>query len=120
MKTEGSSYASDFVPSEEEGFPREIIWYYYGIYSFSDEFTRRYMALYDRTDLRHLVVFIDDSKPLPHPLLDGDGQLKMYLGESAFSQVVDMCRNEKPIFLHLLGDYAYISTSKEAIGEGEA
>ena len=120
MTAEGSSFASDVVPSEEKGFPREIIWYYYGVYSFSNEFTRRYLALYDKTDLRHLVVFIDDSKPLPHPLLDAEGRLKIYLGDSAFLQVVDMCRNEKPIFLHFLGDYAYISTSKEAIGEGES
>ncbi|WP_337862505.1 hypothetical protein [Nitrososphaera sp.] len=48
-----------------------------------------------------------------------DGIIRMHLPSSMFSSIVDMLRNEKPIFVYFAAGRAFLGTSSEAVGEGE-
>jgi len=43
----------------------------------------------------------------------------MHLPSTMFSPVLDVMRNEKPVFIYFAQNRGFLSTSKEPIGEGE-
>ncbi len=47
------------------------------------------------------------------------GIIKMHLPSAMFQNVLDVLRNEKPVFIYFAQGRAFLSTSKEPIGEGE-
>lgn len=63
-----------------------------------------------------------DSETLPAACLDPDGKYRLYFKRSGLRDLVDMLRNEKPVYLHFwtgAGDNSHIATGREPVGEAE-
>ena len=69
------------------------------------------------------VYFLDEQSNFPQPSINlNEKKGYMFMPVSDIYAFVDMLRNEKPIFGHLRGDrpeWTSITTSNEAVGEGE-
>ncbi len=69
------------------------------------------------------VVFVAPESPMPDPIFDEEGKKGfMFMPITDLRALVDILRNEKPIFGHLRGDrpeWTSITTSQEPVGEGE-
>jgi hypothetical protein len=48
-----------------------------------------------------------------------DGIIRMHLPSAMFSNVLDVLRNEKPVYVRFTQNRGFLSTSKEPVGEGE-
>lgn len=47
------------------------------------------------------------------------GIIRMHLPSTMFQNVLDVLRNEKPVYIYFVQNRAFLGTSKEPIGEGE-
>jgi hypothetical protein len=47
------------------------------------------------------------------------GIIRMHLPSAMFQNVLDVLRNEKPVYIYFAQNRGFLSTSKEPIGEGE-
>ena len=47
------------------------------------------------------------------------GIIRMHMPSSMFENVIDVLRNEKPIYIYFAAGRAFLGTSSEPIGEGE-
>jgi hypothetical protein len=76
--------------------------------------------LYDEhADIVGQLAFVPNSQPLP-PAKQIDGKHMFYFRCSRFPEVIDMLRNEGPIYLHWKdGSNSTLSTEYEPVGEGE-
>ncbi len=68
--------------------------------------------------------FINDGlfTNIPPAAIDTYGKVKMYFKEQEFPKIVDMLRNEKPLYLfgkETAPTWFVITTSSEPVGEGE-
>jgi hypothetical protein len=50
---------------------------------------------------------------------ESNGIIRMHLPSTMFENVMDILRNEKPIYIYFAKNRGFLSTSKELIGEGE-
>ncbi len=50
---------------------------------------------------------------------DAGGIIKMHLPSTMFENVIDVLRNEKPVYIYFAAGRAFLSTSKEPVGENE-
>ncbi len=50
---------------------------------------------------------------------DTGGTIRMHLPASMFHNVLDVLRNEKPVFIRFIQKRGFLSTGKEEVGEGE-
>lgn len=50
---------------------------------------------------------------------ESGGIIRMHLPSTMFQNVLDILRNEKPIYIYFVQNRAFLGTSKEPIGEGE-
>lgn len=48
-----------------------------------------------------------------------NGIIRMHLPSAMFQNVLDVLRNEKPIYIYFAQNRGFLSTSKEPIGENE-
>lgn len=48
-----------------------------------------------------------------------DGIIRMHLPSSMFQNVLDVLRNEKPIYIYFAQNRGFLSTSREPVGEAE-
>lgn len=59
----------------------------------------------------------------PGMLFENDSQtggiIYMHLPSAMFQSVLDVLRNEKPIFIYFAQGRGFLTTSKEPVGEGE-
>ena len=51
---------------------------------------------------------------------EADGIIRMYLPSAMFQSVLDVLRNEEPIFVYFAAGRAFLGTSSEPIGEAES
>jgi hypothetical protein len=69
------------------------------------------------------VYFLEDESAYPAPTIDMESKKGfMFMPYRDIGILVDMLRNEKPIYAHLRGDrpeWTSITTTKEPVGEGE-
>ena len=69
------------------------------------------------------VYFLEDGSHFPQPVAEIDKQKGfMFMPFSDLPVLVDILRNEKPIYAHLRADrpeWTSITTTKEPVGEGE-
>lgn len=80
---------------------------------------RATILLYDRnSNCVGSIKFYDPGTPLPNDF-ERHGTIRMFLSSAMFVNVVDVLRNEKPVFIHADPKQFYISTDKEPIGEEE-
>lgn len=70
------------------------------------------------------VYMLDDASAYPTPVIELDhNRGYMFLPFRDINILVDLLRNEHPIYAHLRGDrpeWTSITTTKEPVGEGEA
>lgn len=79
-----------------------------------------HMRLYAEHGVVGHVEFLADGEPLPPAERPPSGQHRLYYPFSSLPMVVDLLRNEKPIFLVWAGAAgSRLSTSPEPVGEGE-
>lgn len=50
---------------------------------------------------------------------DAGGIIKMHLPSTMLENVIDVLRNEKPVYIYFAAGRAFLSTSKEPVGENE-
>lgn len=69
------------------------------------------------------VYFLEEGSPFPPPTVDIDNKKGfMFMPFRDINILVDILRNEGPIYAHLRGDkpeWTSITTTKEGVGEGE-
>lgn len=69
------------------------------------------------------VYFLDEASAFPTPVCDLEKKRGyMFLPVASMSMLIDLLRNEKPIYAHLRGDrpeWTSLTTTKEPVGEGE-
>ena len=51
---------------------------------------------------------------------EAGGIIRMHLPSAMFENVLDVLRNESPVYIYFAQGRGFLSTSKEPIGEGEA
>lgn len=62
--------------------------------------------------------FNDEGMAFENDSLLGD-IIRMHLPSEMFSNVIDVLRNEQPVYIYWAQNRGFLSTSKEPIGEGE-
>jgi hypothetical protein len=72
----------------------------------------------DKSTVAGEVIFCDDTDPLPAATEEHGKQL-LYFRRSALHDVVDLLRNEGPVFLKQDDGTVALSTGYEPVGEGE-
>lgn len=72
----------------------------------------------DKSTVAGEIVFCDDAEPLP-PAAAEHGRQVLYFRRSALHDVVDLLRNEGPIYLKQDDGSVALSTGYEPVGEGE-
>ncbi len=50
---------------------------------------------------------------------ESGGRIFMHLPSAMFENVLDVLRNEKPVYIYFAQGRGFLSTSKEPVGEGE-
>lgn len=50
---------------------------------------------------------------------ESGGRIKMHLPSTMFENVLDILRNEKPVYIYFAQGRGFLSTSKEPVGEEE-
>lgn len=97
----------------------EISRYTYHCYS-SRERDDVTVYLYDKaSNVVGQVRAMPDGEPLP-PAERHDGRVILYFHRAAMPQIVDLLRNEGPVYLHWeQGRDAALATGYEPVGEGE-
>jgi hypothetical protein len=80
---------------------------------------RAQIALYGADDKTVAFLRFND----PGMFFENDSQsggiIRMHLPSAMFENVLDVLRNEKPVYTYFAQGRGFLSTSKEAIGEGE-
>lgn len=80
---------------------------------------RAQIALYDTNDKTAAFLRFND----PGMFFENDSQsggiIRMYLPSAMFQNVLDVLRNEKPVYIYFAQGRGFLSTSKEPIGEAE-
>ena len=76
--------------------------------------------LYGTTRYLGAIWFVDSTEPLPLATKSSTGIYTLYYRMRDLPTIVDLLRNEKPVFLHFAdGINARLSTGEEPVGEGE-
>jgi hypothetical protein len=98
---------------------REISRYTYHCFS-SRERNDVVLFLYDqRSQVIAQVLAVPEGEPLP-PATQRDGRALLYYHSAAIPQVVDLLRNERPVYLVWgEGRNTALATGYEPVGEGE-
>ena len=82
------------------------------------------VSLYDSQNKNFATVYFKaDSKVLPKASQDASGKYRLYFKQSRLAALIDLLRNEKPIYLHFWQssqNNTHIATGREPIGEEEA
>ena len=101
----------------------EIKKYLYYLFS-SREDSSPVIYLYDKDDT-HIgyLYFTGNESPLEEAKVFSNGKYALYFRRSSFSDVIDMLRNESPVYLHYVAEgnnNTRLSTMPEPVGEQEA
>jgi hypothetical protein len=92
--------------------------YTYYLFGSRDEGEAIIFLYDDKSTVAGEVVFCDDADPLPASA-EKHGRQLLYFRRSALHDVVDLLRNEGPIFLKEDNGTVALSTGFEPVGEGE-
>ncbi len=81
------------------------------------------VQLYNANDSNFATVYIrPDSEPHTVAFQDETGMTRLYYKRSNLQDLIDLLRNEKPVFLQFwtgAGDNTHIGTGMEPVGERE-
>ena len=99
----------------------EITEYKYGFFNGETYQNKRMIAHLYQND--QCVAIVNFQKEFHIPHTDNHGVISLYYRMEDLPGVIDMLRNEKPIYLHYddrpKNAQALLSTAKELVGEGE-
>jgi hypothetical protein len=102
-------------------FSAEIKSYVYKIFPQKD--APGNIGLYDINNNNFGHAFMrPDNENIPKAYIDEGGKYRMYFHRKYFAEVLDMLRNEKPVYFHYWegpGDNSHLSTMLEPVGENE-
>ncbi len=79
---------------------------------------RSQIALYGDNGTVGYIRFNDPGMNFENDSESG-GRIKMHLPSTMFQSVLDILRNEKPVYIYFAQGRGFLSTSKEPVGEGE-
>jgi len=81
------------------------------------------ISLYDTSNKNFATAFLRrETENLKKAYLDPNGIALLYFRRSVWSELMDLLRNEGPLYLHFWegpGNNTHISTSQEPVAEGE-
>lgn len=80
---------------------------------------RAQICLYDGSNQPKAYIRFNDPGMFFEADSNGGGIIKMHLPSAMFENVLDVLRNEKPVYIYFAQNRGFLSTSKEPIGEGE-
>jgi hypothetical protein len=81
--------------------------------------TRAQISLFNvPTKTAAFVRFIEPNQTFPNDYEEG-GIIRMFLPINMFDSVMDLLRNEKPIYIYFTAAHAFLTTSQEPVGENE-
>ena len=83
--------------------------------------TAAVLLLQNKDDLISMVAFVDDDEELPPPREGINGVVYMTLHHKWLSGVIDMLRNEEPVYFlwNRETESASVTTEEEPVGEEE-
>ena len=95
----------------------------YQIAIFPQTGTPAKINLYSGNSVFAVLFLRPDDEELQKAHLDTQvGYLRVYYHRSALAELVDLMRNEKPVYLHYWegdGDNTHVASGQEPVGEGE-
>jgi len=80
---------------------------------------RAQIALYDSKSKPIAYVRFNDPGMTFENDYQSGGIIRMHLPSAMFHNVLDVLRNEKPVYIYFAQNRGFLSTSKEPVGEGE-
>ncbi|MDL1982114.1 MAG: hypothetical protein LWX02_11710 [Deltaproteobacteria bacterium] len=80
---------------------------------------RAQIALYDSSNKTVAYVRFNDPGMFFESDSQSGGRIKMHLPSAMFQNVLDVLRNEKPVYIYFAQGRGFLSTSTEPVGEGE-
>jgi hypothetical protein len=80
---------------------------------------RAQITLYDTKDNPIAYVRFNDRGMFYENDYQSGGIIRMHMPSGMFENVIDVLRNEKPVYIYFAQNRGFLSTSKEEIGEGE-
>lgn len=80
---------------------------------------RAQIALYDGSDKTVAYVRFNDPGMFFENDYESGGIIRMHLPSTMFENVLDVLRNEKPIYIYFAVGRAFLATSLEPVGEEE-
>jgi hypothetical protein len=101
----------------------EITLYKYSVYSSRDGYGKGVIRLYGSNGYIGFLAFMGGDQALPSARKYPEGWYGLYYRYDAFNDIVDMLRNESPVYLiyNPVGSHnSCISTSEEIVGEEES
>ncbi len=80
---------------------------------------RAQIALYDGKGKTRAYLRFNDPGMFFENDYENAGIIRMHLPTSMFQNILDILRNEKPVYIYFAQSRGFLSTSKEPIGEAE-
>ena len=80
---------------------------------------RAQIALYDAKGKTAAFVRFNDQGMFFENDYESGGIIRMHLPSSMFGPVMNVLRNEEPVYIYFTSGRAFLSTSKEPVGENE-
>jgi hypothetical protein len=81
---------------------------------------RAQIALFDSTGKVNAYVRFNDPGMFFESDSESGGIIRMHLPSAMFENVLDILRNEEPVYIYFAQGRGFLSTSLEPVGEGEA
>lgn len=99
----------------------EITNYHILVYGSPDGYqtNRSQIALYGANGKTAAFVRFNDPGMTFENDAESGGIIRMHLPSTMFQSVLDILRNEKPVYIYFAQGRGFLSTSKEPVGEGE-
>ncbi len=80
---------------------------------------RAQIALYDAKNRVKAYLRFNDPGMFFENDYESNGIIHMHLPSAMFQNVLDVLRNEKPVYIYFAQNRGFLSTSAEPVGEGE-
>ncbi len=77
------------------------------------------IAVYDVKNKTRAFIRFNDPGMFYEGDYESGGIIRMHLPSAMFDSVVDVLRNEKPMYIYFAAGRGFLSSSKEPVGEGE-
>jgi hypothetical protein len=80
---------------------------------------RAQISVYDSQDRTIAYIRFNDPGMFFENDYESGGIIRMHLPSAMFQSVLDVLRNEKPVYIYFAQNRGFLSTSLEPVGEGE-